>query len=76
MKKASFRVVHFPKSDKYVAIAWNYNLAVLVSSSDHDTYTLAREELGQLCAERDVRLEWFDGEYTCEGEFLEPAKLS
>jgi len=78
MKKASFRVVHFPRIDKYIAMAWNYNLAVLISTKDHDTYTLARAELDQLCAETDVKLQWFDGEYTCDGEgrLFVPADLT
>lgn len=66
MKDVQYRIVQFIMADnskRYVAMAWNYDLALLIATSDHETYTAARFELGQLCAARNVRLRWFDGEY-------------
>lgn len=78
MKDASFRVIHFPpnahhEGSLYAAIAWNYSLGVLLGTSDHSTYTAAREELDRMCSQYNVRLCWFDGEYNCtDGETLTP----
>lgn len=68
MKKATFRIIRFVKVNRYVAIAWNYDEAVLIASSDHSSYTDARRELDTLCSERNVKLQWFDGSYECAGE--------
>ncbi len=68
-KPAHFRVLTFKVQDKgvrYVAIAWNYEQAVLVSSRDHATYTAARQELDDVCADLRVELRWFQGEYEAE----------
>jgi hypothetical protein len=54
--------------DRYIALAWNYEQAVLISSSDHASYTDARAELDRTCAELGVTLRWFDGEYTFDGK--------
>lgn len=73
MKDASFRVIHFPKSDTYAAVAWNYSESVLLATSGHLTYTDSREALDKICLEHNVRLRWFDGEYSCtDGETLGP----
>lgn len=64
MKDASYRIVYYPKPAKYIGIAWNYDKAVLVTTQGFDTYTEAREALGVACTERNVRLRWFDGDYT------------
>ncbi len=66
LKPAHFRVLHFKASDRYVAVAWNYDLAVLVSTRDHSTYPAARLALDDVCAELRVELKWFDGEYEVE----------
>jgi len=68
MKKATFRVIRFTKVDRYITLAWNYDLAVLIATRDHATYTEARAELDALCSERNVKLQWFDGSYECAGE--------
>lgn len=63
LKKATYRIVRFPKLEKFIGIAWNYEEAVLVSTTPQDTYTLAREQLQQDCSIVGVELRWFDGEY-------------
>lgn len=70
----TFRVVEFIDSDtqrdgisKFVAIAWNYSVAVLMSTEPYLSYTEARKALDKLAAERGCTLRWFDGEYTCDG---------
>lgn len=70
MKQATFRVIRFPKLDRYIAVAWNYDVALLISTRDHDTYTGARAELNQTCEVMGVELKWFDGEYDCIGNEL------
>ena len=74
MKRVTYRMIRFTAVNRYVAVAWNYDHAVLIATSDHATYTEARAELDKLCTERNVQLQWFDGEYTCDGEgySLEP----
>jgi hypothetical protein len=72
MKRATYRIVRFPKLDRYIGLAWNYDEAVLVSTRDHTTYTGARKELGATCEELGVELRWFDGEYDCIGDVLVP----
>jgi len=66
--KATFRVVHFTKCDRYVAMAWNYDEAVLISTVPHPTYTEARQDLQETAASLGVELQWFDGSYRCGGE--------
>ena len=63
MKQATFRIVRYPKLNRYIAMAWNYEQAVLMATTDYDTYTNAREALDELAKERKVELKWFDGEY-------------
>ena len=70
MKQATFRVIRFPKLNRFIAVAWNYDVAVLISTMDHDTYTGARAELDQTVAAMGVELKWFDGEYDCIGDEL------
>lgn len=70
MKQATFRVLFFPKCNRYVAIAWNYNEAVLISTRDRETYEDAKVELMSLADERGVELRWFDGEYEVIGDDL------
>lgn len=48
-------------------MAWNYDVAALVSTRDHATYTEARAELDKTCAELGMTLAWFDGEYKAVG---------
>lgn len=67
MKQATYRVIHFTKPGRFVAMAWNYDAEVLLATTDHDTYTDARAELDELARERGVELRWFDGSYTCAG---------
>jgi hypothetical protein len=73
MKQATFRMIHFPKVNRYVGVAWNYDEAVLISTEDKPTYSEARNSLDQVCQERNVELKWFDGEYFCapDGSLLE-----
>ena len=68
MRDASFRVIHFPKVNRYVAVAWNYDLAVLLSTGDFGSYHDARAELDKICAQHRVNLRWFDGEYSYAGD--------
>lgn len=76
MKPATYRVIHFTKPNRYVGLAWNYDLAVLVSTQDFETYTQARIALGKVCIDQNVQLKWFDGEYECtDGETLQPCQL-
>lgn len=63
MTKATYRIIYFPKADKYIGVAWNYDEAVLVSTRAQANYTEARNELNKACSEQDVELRWFDGEY-------------
>jgi len=65
MKTAQFRIVHFMPIDRYVAIAWNYDQAVLISTTDHKSYGAARAELQETADKLRVHLRWFDGEYIC-----------
>ena len=65
MKPAQFRIVHFMPIDRYVAIAWNYDIAVFISTRDHASYGDARAELQETADKLRVHLKWFDGEYIC-----------
>jgi hypothetical protein len=71
----TFRVIQFldahPHRDgvpMFVAVAWNYGSAVLMSTTPHQSYTAARAELDRLVSERGCALRWFDGEYVCDGK--------
>ena len=64
-KQATYRIIHFTTLDKYIGVAWNYNEAVLVSTTDFPTYTEARKQLKVNCKAVNVELKWFDGEYDC-----------
>lgn len=66
MKKATFRIIHFPKANKYIGLAWNYDEAVLISTTDRLTRIEAKAELEITCYDRNVRLMWFDGNYVCD----------
>lgn len=63
MKEATYKIIFYPKVNKYVGIAWNYDQAVLIASRDYDSYVDARKELQTSCDERNVHLKWFDGHY-------------
>jgi hypothetical protein len=80
MKQATYRFVFYPEvkgTGRYIGIAWNYDEAVLISTTDYDTHTEAQKELKRVCADRDVELRWFDGEYEWDkrGGSLVQAKL-
>lgn len=77
MKQATFRIIHFTKHNQYVGLAWNYDVAVLVSTTPQESYTAARMQLQQDCDIVKVTLQWFDGLYTCDGntEQLIPARV-
>lgn len=64
-KKATFKVIYFPKTSQFAAIAWNYQEGVLISTCFHASYTEARQELDDICKKFSVKLQWFDGEYEC-----------
>lgn len=75
LTQCEYRVVQFIDADphrdgvpKYVGVAWNYAVAVLMSTTPHNSYTGARAELDKLAHERGCSLRWFDGEYVCEGK--------
>ena len=74
MKKATYKVVRFTKVNRFVAVAWNYDEAVLIATRDHASRKDAFTELQGLCAERNVKIQWFDGDYRCDGhgDFLTP----
>ena len=63
MKQATFRIIYFPKPNKYIGFAWNYDAAVMISTTPQESYTLARNQLQQDCDILSVELKWFDGEY-------------
>lgn len=63
MRQATYRMIRFPKLDRYIGVAWNYDQAILLSTGDYATYSEARDQLGKVCAEHNVELRWFDGEY-------------
>jgi len=67
-KQASYRIIYFSNVKRYVALAWNYDQAILFSTTDHETYIDCRRELDGIALSRKVSLKWFDGEYTCKGE--------
>jgi len=33
-KQVTYKVIRFPKIDRFIAVAWNYDLACLVSTKD------------------------------------------
>lgn len=78
MKPAQFRVIrfHLPTGVRYVAMAWNYDQAILISTQDHPTYFDARKELEGTCFERGVSCKWFEGEhvYNPDTGSIEPLK--
>lgn len=65
MVKATYRTVRFQTSlgERFIAIAWNYEEAVLISTCDHESISEAKAELLRECRKRNVTLEWFDGHY-------------
>jgi len=63
MKDATFRVIHFPEIDRFVGVAWNYDEAILISTTDRSSYVEARTELEEMCNGRNIFLRWFDGDY-------------
>jgi hypothetical protein len=63
MKQATYRIIHFTKANKYVGFAWNYNEAIMISTTPCENYTAARQLLESNCKELGVELRWFDGEY-------------
>jgi hypothetical protein len=67
MIDATFRVIFFPKKRQHIALAWNYEEAILVTTKPHATYTAAREELTEISVEREFRLRFFDGDYEHTG---------
>jgi hypothetical protein len=70
----TFRVIRMPADPhlhgqtRYVAVAWNYDYAQLMSTRPRMTYTEARAELDGIVSERGCALRWFDGEYECLGD--------
>ncbi len=66
IKPVTYRMIHFPKVDRWIGMAWNYDLACLFSTTDRSTYTAAREALAKAAAEVGAELRWFDGEYSCD----------
>ena len=71
MRTATYRMIYFPKVGRYVAMAWNYEQAILIATEDCGDYTEARGSLQDLADARGVTLRWFDGSYTCDGETLD-----
>lgn len=74
---ATFRVTLFhtkTKGRRFVAMAWNYEEAMIFSTGDHATYGEARAELDTMAEVLNVRLRWFDGEWehTGPGDMLVP----
>lgn len=65
--KTTFQLVFFPKLQKYIGIAHNYDHAFMVATAPHSSYTAARVELEQLTQARGGVLQWFDGEYETQG---------
>lgn len=72
MKEATYRIIRFPKLNRFVAIAWNYDQAVLLSSADWSTYAQAKMELEHQAKRHDVNIKYFDGTYDAEDGLLIP----
>lgn len=74
--QATFRLIRFEIDGRrqYVAVAWDYSRAVLMSTTPHGSYTGARKELDALALERRVSLRYFDGEYDCHFDTLTPVQ--
>lgn len=66
--KVSYRIIHFTKPNKWVAMAWQYDAAILYATPPADSYADARIALEQLANASKTLLSYFDGEYTCAGE--------
>lgn len=67
----TFRVIRFPDSDMYIALAWNYESTppvFLATPARHyysDARRLLNETIADSCAPggEAIRLRWFDGFY-------------
>ncbi len=64
--QTTFRMIHFPKLDRWVGMAWNYDHAIMIATPPRSTYTAARESLGKLAAVSNTELRFFDGEFTLD----------
>lgn len=69
-------VSNSPEETRYVAVAWNYDHAQLMSTAPCLTYTLARAALDDLVSARGCALRWFDGEYECLGDGAQIGRVS
>jgi hypothetical protein len=66
--KVTYRVVHFIKPYKWVAMAWNYDHAIIYATPPADSYKVAMENLQKLAEVSKTQLSYFDGEFNCAGE--------
>lgn len=79
----TYKMIHFPELDRWVAIAWNYDEAALFSPGDRSNYLDAKDALKDLLMNKGFdekkvfRLRWFDGvyEYNNENEQIFPKCL-
>lgn len=62
-KQATYRGLYFPALDRWVALCWNYDQAVLLSTTDHASYRAAKAELEAIADRHGVSLRWYDGCY-------------
>jgi hypothetical protein len=65
MRNVTFRIIRFESVNRFIGVAWNYEIGALISTRDHATYTEARAALDIAAAETNVTLRWFDGNYVC-----------
>ncbi len=70
MKQATYKVIRFRTSrgNRFVAIAWNYAEAVLISVSDMAAPDEAVGALELECHKRGVELRWFEGSFFHDGK--------
>lgn len=77
----TFRVILFrtrTKGRRFVAIAWNYDEGVFVTSGpSKSTYTEARGDLDKIAEGMGLKLRWFDGEWehTGNGDTIVPCRF-
>lgn len=64
--ETTFRIIHFPKPNLYIGVAWNYDEAVLISTYSCVNRDAARTALQADADKRGVKLRWFDGDYECD----------
>jgi len=57
----TFKIIRFPKLNKYIGVAWNYDYAILISTKNYSEASEVIRNLNISCTESKVQLKWFDG---------------